>query len=284
MRHVSITANAVAIAATITLTGFASFGRSTAGEWSDDRANNTNFNSPDELALENGPGRKWSVTSTSESSPSGGSCSVHAWAHIDTLKAFFGTFSQTAQPKQSWAKGTKAKIHKLPSHGQGAVQGFYRASADFTLSYKVLCTASGASAIVAGGGSANGSCAMTPPGSYTISIPNIGCSTSGGQEYGLGITFPGGSGINWQNTTAQTGKYDSGGSQDHVYFYKIADTPTYFHSLFFPWHLDASARMTSNATPGWLISSRAEGEIDMEATVSNVTLEVTDGPPAPPGA
>ena len=137
MRHFSITAKAVAIAATITLTGFVSVRHCTAGEWSDDRANSTNSDSPEELALENGPGKKWCVISRSQSSPSGGSCSVHAWAHIDTLKAFFGTFSQAAQPKQSWADGTKAKVHKLPSHGQGVVQGFYRASADFKLSYKV---------------------------------------------------------------------------------------------------------------------------------------------------
>ena len=196
---------------TITVNGLVASRQSIAGEWTNDPAGTYSYSSADDKEISGTANTTARGYARATSTLSGGSCVVDSYASADTARNWFGTVSVSARPMLANAKGAKAKRHGLPSPGQNAVQGTYRASADIRLSFESSCTASGATAVAAGGGSADAACGMAQPGSYTVSLPNIGCNTNGGQPYSLTFTSPDGRGISFSSVTAGLGRYDSGG-------------------------------------------------------------------------
>lgn len=208
----------------------------------------------------------------------GGSSCVRAFSVSNTMATWFTDLRATAEPPAASASGSSKTRHGLPSHGQGQCQGIYRASAKVSLSFSAALTATGATASMVGGGGCNSSCAAGVSTNYSISQFNIGCDTNSAKEYGFGFTGPGGAGLEFNTTQSQVGRYDSG-PQLFTYVFSVDEVRTSYSEVTFYWQCDASLRLSSYAKPGWMASSRASGNFEIESRVSDVVLEVIDGPP-----
>lgn len=263
-----------------------------AGNWTDDPSQSSYSNSPP-FSKSTMVKKSTTLTGTpyiqtfqnastrARSTSSGGSCAAFAQTEANSLTVWMNSFSAVAESGEASAQGLKTKSHGLPSHGQNAVQGRYRASATFNLSYDATCTATGASSTVAGGGAANAAGGVSDPPSYTLSIRNITCGTSTVTEFAGSISYNG-VGVGLTKMVPQIGRYDSGGRQLSKYSYRTAETETRSGSIKFPWRCDASAKMTSIAQSGLIYSSCGVGKITMESSVEDVTLDVVDPSPSGP--
>lgn len=221
---------------------------------------------------------RYSWSSDGTAGDYGGSSIVSGAVLCDTLSRWATECRATAEPAAASARGRVTWKHGLPSHGQGQCQGIYRARANVSLSFSATFAASGATASVVGGGSSSASCGVGAASNYGFSQLNIGCDTNAAKEYGFGVTGPEGVGVQFNSTQSQVGRYDSG-PQLFPYLFSIDEAKTSFNDLSFLWQCDASLRLSGFARPGWMRSSRADGQFRIESKVSDVLLEVVDGPP-----
>ena len=219
----------------------------------------------------------WTSRSFARAGKLGGLSRVVGSVFVDTKSNWFGETKARVEPVQARANGEISQIHGLPSHAQGKIVGIYRAYAKMRFSVSAMCKASGRTASVVGGGSANVACAMGQPANYNISDLSVGCDTKSSKECGFTITGPQGVGVGGNWVTSDVGRYDQG-PKNYEYFYNVPDTSTFFPNLTFRWQCDAAASISAFATPGWTVPSSADGFLSIEAEVSDVSLEVLHGP------
>jgi hypothetical protein len=207
------------------------------------------------------------------------SCSVR----VDTSRGW-GTSSMSTNSTKAQVVGGIRYSHRAPSHGQGAVQGSFRASAIIILELDSTCRASGASANVHGGGTAVAAMYTEPPApgappvSCELTQSNVGCDAMEQQSNSVEVSGPGSGGAGGTVTTPGGGLYSSG-PLIREYVYTVPETALYGGSVVLVWRVIATSSMSASAVSGWSRSSSAAGSITTTARVEAPSLVVTDGPP-----
>lgn len=207
------------------------------------------------------------------------SCSVR----VDTSGSW-GTSSRSTNSTKAQVVGGMRYIHRAPSHGQGAVQGSFRASATLILELDSACRAAGAAANVHGGGTAVAAMYTDPPApgappvSCELTQSNVGCDAMEQQSNSVEVSGPGSGGAGGTVTTPGSGSYSSG-PLIREYVYTVPETALYTGAVALVWRVTATASMSASAVSGWTRSSSASGSITTTARVEAPSLVVTDGPP-----